>query len=294
MKNNYYSILLIVIVSFCFSAFAQMEDSIIDRKNEYANLHRSRFALIPHKTSYFLPFVYNWMPHEDIYKEVKEIDKDNHSSDFYKKNEAEFQFSFSIPIVRDINGKDWDIMVAYTHHAYWQIYNSDWSRPFRETNYMPELFSRYVYDKPKKIIGLNITALDVGYVHQSNGQIHLLSRSWDRIFARTLLQHKHFNVMLSAWYRLPERKDQDDNPDIQDFMGLGELELIRNFGKHKIHYKMPLLAKYLSHDIKYSYPMQKGLRWYVSYQSGYGHSLIEYDRRTQRLGIGFVLEHFIF
>jgi len=57
---------------------------------------------------------------------------------------------------------------------------------------------------------------------------------------------------------------------------------------------MPLLAKYLSHDIKYSYPMQKGLRWYVSYQSGYGHSLIEYDRRTQRLGIGFVLEHFIF
>jgi phospholipase A1 len=77
------------------------------------------------------------MPHEDIYKEVKLVDKVNHDSDFYKKNEAEFQFSFTFPIVRNLNDRKWDIMVAYTHHAWWQVYNSDWSRPFRETNYTP-------------------------------------------------------------------------------------------------------------------------------------------------------------
>lgn len=40
--------------------------------------------------------------------------------------------------------------------------------------------------------------------------------------------------------------------------------------------------------------MQTGLRWYLSYQSGYGHSLIEYDRQTQRVGVEITLEHFIF
>lgn len=101
-------------------------------------------------------------------------------------------------------------------------------------------------------------------------------------------------MILTGWYRIPEKGDQDDNPDIYNFMGVGELELIKDFGKHKLHYKTPLFANHPSHDLKYSYPIQKGLKWYLSYQSGYGHSLIEYDRQTQRLGIGFALDNFMY
>ena len=278
----------------CTTAHGQIKDTISDRKNEYANLHRSRFALLPHRNSYLLPFVYNWMPHEDIYKEVKLVDKVNHDSDFYKKNEAEFQFSFTFPIVRNLNDRKWDIMVAYTHHAWWQVYNSDWSRPFRETNYTPEVFSRYVYNEHKKIFGLELLALDAGYMHQSNGQIQALSRSWDRLFVRSVFNHEDFTAMVSVWYRLPERKDRDENHDIYNYMGIGDLELIKDIGVHKLHYKIPIFAHHVSHDLKYSYPIEKGLRWYLSFQSGYGHSLIEYNRQTQRLGIGVALENFIF
>ncbi len=289
MKRYLFAFFAIVILT---EVRAQIVDVVRSRKDDYDKLHSSPFALLPHRETFILPYVHNWRTHEDLYAGAKELDPDSRNGDFYKSSEAEFQVSFAIPLIRELNDRDWDVMVAYTHHAWWQVYNSEWSRPFRETNYMPELFSRYIYSTPKKIFGLNLFALDVGYIHQSNGQIQLLSRSWDRIFVRTMFKHQEFSVLLTGWYRIRERRDQDDNPGIYNFRGLGDLEVYKKFNKHTLHFKMPILAHHDSYDFKYSYPIQEGLRWYLSYQTGFGHSMIEYDKRVQRLGAGIVLDNF--
>lgn len=54
-------------------------------------------------------------------------------------------------------------------------------------------------------------------------------------------------AMISAWYRLPEKDDQDDNLDIYNYMGVGELELIKDFGKHKAYLKIPLF--FTAHEL---------------------------------------------
>lgn len=186
-----------------------------------------------------------------------------------------------------------DLNVAYTHHAWWQLYNPENSRPFRETNYMPEIFVRYVDPSTSRVGGFDLMAADFGLVHQSNGQIQILSRSWNRVYARGVLQNQGFQIFTTLWYRIPETVKEDDNRDIYKYMGYGEFEITKSFGKHTVTFKTPLASRHFSTDFKYSYPWKENLRWYASVETGYGHSLIEYNRSTQRFGVGVVLDSFI-
>lgn len=282
----------LLLLLFTQTAFGQMIDSVERKRKDYEQIRSSTFGLLPHRQMFLMPYSYNWMPHNDIYENVN--NSQENKGDLYRSSEAEFQISFAIPLVKNMGGKDWDIMGAYTHHAFWQVYNPGWSRPFRETNYMPELFSRYLYKHPKELGGIKLHGIDSGYVHQSNGQVHEVSRSWDRLFVRAIFEYHGLYAQVSIWHRIYERNKYDDNPDITDYMGYGELELTKSFEKHTFHFRAPIFTEYLGYDIKYSHPVNEGIRWFVNFRSGYGSSLIEYNRQTQRLGAGFILDHILY
>lgn len=270
----------------------ELPDPLAKEKEGYYKLLSTKYVLMPHKGTYLLPIVYNTKPHEDLYSGIKNT-LTNQKKNFYKKEEAEFQISFMIPIQNKIFNTNFDLNVAYTHHAWWQLYNKEYSRPFRETNYMPEMFLRYIDPSTSEFAGVDLMAADIGFVHQSNGQIQIISRSWNRIYGRAFLQSMGLKFIVTGWYRIPDKKKEDENSDIYDYMGYGELEIAKNLGKHTLTLKTPLVARHFSADFKYSYPWKDNLRWYLSMQSGYGHSLIEYNRQTQRYGFGVVLDSFI-
>lgn len=285
-------VLLFVNVSLASTNSQQIDSPpLVSEVAEYERLLNSKFALFLHKRNYILPITYIWNPSEEIYDSITS-GATGDRGDFYSHQEAEFQFSFFIPVYRKPFSFKGDLIAAYTHHSWWQVYNTDWSKPFRETNYNPELFYRRVNPSLGKIFGLDMVAYDFGYMHQSNGQVQQLSRSWDRIFFRTLLTNKSLSFVLSAWARLPERPGQDDNTDIVGYMGSAEIEIKKNFSKLTIETKVPLARK-PGVELNLSYPWENHFRWFVSGQVGYGHSLIEYDRDTSRLGIGFTLNSFL-
>ncbi len=290
--SHYFYLPFIILLFFSDTLKAQMLGSVTSKRKEYEQIRKSSIGLLPHKQMYLMPISHNWLTHNDIYEGFGESEENE--GDIYRSSEAEFQISFAVPVVKGIGGKDWDVMVAYTHQAFWQVYNPGWSRPFRETNYMPELFSRYLYKHPKEFASIKLHGVDAGYIHQSNGQVHQLSRSWDRLFVRGLFEFKGLYAQVSVWHRIRESKKIDDNRDITKFMGYGEVELTKSFNKHTFHVKGPIFSKYLGYDVKYSYPLSEGIRWFVNYRSGYGQSLIEYDRQTQRIGAGFMLDHVIY
>lgn len=277
--------------------FANAEDRAsttaeVPEFSAYKELLDSRYSLFTHKRTYLLPFSYVFNPSRDLYSAARNFDGKN-TNEFYEKTEAEFQISFFLPIYRKVAASEWDFMFAYTHHSWWQVYNSAWSKPFRETNYAPELFFRRITaNRNDEFLGFKVLGYDLGYIHESNGQVQLLSRSWDRFFARTHLLSNGIGMILTVWARLPEEAGQDDNSSILTYMGVGSIEVQKTIGRHSFEVEIPIAAQ-PGVDLKYSYPWKDGFRWFVDIRYGYGQSLVEYDRETKRFALGIMLENFL-
>lgn len=283
--------LLAVFLLFSFSSFAHDLNKVDTNKNvieKYQEAIGSKFGLLPHNETFLLPISYNGSPDVSVYNKLTESDLRSGRGDFYDKLEAEFQISFMLPISRNIFKSNWDILVGYTHRAWWQVYNDNWSRPFRETNYSPEIFFRKLLPHSNsKLLGLQILGYDIGYIHQSNGQIQEISRSWDRIIGRIALGGPKNLLQIASWIRIDDRGQKDDNPKIVNYLGLGEIKWQHQvFKGHKIGLKIIPGFKHLSGAIDYSLPWKDRLNWFIKYESGYGHSLIEYNRRAERVGFG--------
>lgn len=257
---------------------------------EYDRMLNSRFTLLPHRQTYLLPISYNAFPNNAPFKRfIAENELASERGPFVDHLEAEFQISFMVLTNRNILGTKFNTFLGYTHQSWWQVYNADWSKPFRETNYMPEVFGRWVLDEPLSFGKISVLAFDIGYIHQSNGQIQEVSRSWDRIVGRMGLAIDNVFVMLSGWYRLPEDAKVDDNPDIHKYLGYGEVALRYRHGGHNLSAILRPGEKYFGGDLTYSYPIKLGLRLFTKITAGYGSSLLDYNHHVERYALGMSL-----
>lgn len=252
---------------------------------------KNPFAILPYKPNYILPFTYS-KAIEDPY-----IDSLNgHSLDDV---EAKFQVSLKYIVDERFLIKYLSLATAFTTTSWWQSYNSDISAAFRETNYEPELI--FTYSKPWRVLGIDINDTSLSLNHQSNGQSGLLSRSWNRvIFGISGTNNNNIMWNLRTWWRLPESdkvtpeaSDGDDNPNIENYMGYGELGLL--WKVNHTHNLDMIFRNNLKSDnrttiqLGWSFPLGHNLRGYVEYFNGYGESLIYYNRHASRLGIGVKL-----
>ena len=188
------------------------------------------------------------------------------------------------------------LYVAYTQNSFWQFYDDDNSSPFRETVYNPELFLDYedtwFKDHPM--------GLRVGLEHLSNGQALPRSRSWNRLYVEPSVSYDRTFTAAKIWYRLPEGEPStqeepqgDDNPEILDYYGHMELRGRLSISDNQVfsimlrHGKKPGT---LTAQMDYQHQrldFQPGVFLHFSYFNGYGESLIDYDRRVKRFGLGF-------
>ncbi|MDZ7828050.1 MAG: phospholipase A [Halofilum sp. (in: g-proteobacteria)] len=205
--------------------------------------------------------------------------------------EAQFQLSLKQRVGNS------HVFLAYTQTSFWRLYDSDDSRPFRETNFKPEIFYRWRAEKNP----LGPIDLDIGLEHQSNGESQPNSRSWHRAYLRPIYRTRDWQVTLQLWARVfapddpstVEDPDGDDNPDMVDFMGNHELEIDWRFAEGR---QLSLMNRYNFDEgngalrLRYSEPTNaEGFHWYVQLFHGYGESLIDYNREISRIGIGFAI-----
>jgi len=135
--------------------------------------------------------------------------------------EVKFQLSFKMKLVEEVAATDADVWFGYTQESNWQLYNRKASSPFRESDYQPELM--LVMPVDFNLLGMHARFINTGFVHQSNGLAASLSRSWNRVYAQLGMEKNNFSLSGRVWKRLQEGRSNDDNPDIADYMGHGDL-----------------------------------------------------------------------
>src|SRR5690606_82789 len=184
---------------------------------------------------------------------------------------------------------------GYTQRSFWQVYNQDESAPFRETDYEPELFFRHQlgWDMGPG----TLSAVSIGFNHQSNGQADARSRSWNRIMGSVGYSYDRWLFMVKPWLRLPESGGDDDNADIERYLGHASYHAVYKLTEDRT-FSLKLLNNLRSDnrtsvEFGYSFPMGDTLKGFFQYYNGYGESLIDYNHRIARFGIGIMLNDWL-
>jgi phospholipase A1 len=253
------------------------------------------FTLMAYKPTYFLPLAYN----DKVWNEQPFRDTFNVPEYENEDIEAQFQISLKVPLAIDLFGDRMDLYFGYTNRSFWQVYNDEdydpgeTSRPFRETNHEPEVWAQFLNDWT--IFGFTNTVNKIGFNHQSNGRGGDLSRSWNRIFADFIFEKGPWAIGIRPWTRISEDREDDDNPDITDYLGHGELRIAY---QHEGHVFSMMTRNQIESgfdegavELGWSFPIgdYPFLKGYVQYFYGYGESMIDYDNKVNRIGIGISL-----
>lgn len=205
--------------------------------------------------------------------------------------ETKFQLSFKTKAVENLFGNNGDIWMGYTQSSRWQTYNAEESRPFRETNYEPEVLM--VFRNGYSIGGWNGRMAAVGVNHQSNGRGDPLSRSWNRVMFNVGLDRENWALMIRPWVRIADGSE-DDNPDMEDYMGRGDLTLTHVRGGHvySLMARHSLRGGDRSHgalQFDWGFPIHRNFRGHLQVFDGYGESMIDYNHRATYVGLGISL-----
>jgi phospholipase A1/A2 len=247
---------------------------------------RHRFAIMPYRQNYLLPYTYNFTQEKQTYEAA------NPGTEI-QDAEAKFQISLKMKLWEDILGTNMDLWAAYTQLSFWQVYNTEFSSPFRETNYEPEILLNYRTDMD--LFGLlRNRFIQVGLNHQSNGRGKPLSRSWNRFVANFGFERGDFNLVVKTWARIPEGESRDDNPDITSYLGYGEVWAGTVWRDYHLAVMFRNNLRFDENrsalQFEVSFPLLEHLNGYVQYFAGYGESLIDYNHFANRIGVGVMVK----
>jgi phospholipase A1 len=243
--------------------------------------------------------VFNIRPHRDTYLLLANYSTSSNDAPFEeftpagvksKHVELMYQLSFKTKLVEQAFQSPIDLWFGYTQESFWQAYNRAASSPFRETNYQPELMLTTPFSVDLGV--LDVRYLTMGLVHQSNGQTSTLSRSWNRIYAEVGAEKGKFGVSFRLWKRLDNARSDNDNIDITDYLGHGDVHATYRFDGNELSLtaRRNFSTRHGALQFGWAFPVAANLKGYVQGFSGYGQSLIDYNYSQKSLGAGFLID----
>jgi len=277
------------------------------------------FGLQPYQTNFFLPLalaketpsrVSAVFPSDNLPEGLQQSDLE-----YDTPVEAEFQISLRKQLSYDLFGWNEFVYFAYTQKVWWQLYSE--SGPFRETNYLPEVFVSIPSSQSlDDWLGLKLVKL--GFLHESNGQEGYRSRSWNRLYVTGGWQWKNWFLATRGWYRIPEGDKPegyydgnlgpdyaniagDDNPDIDKYLGYGDIKIDYLNGRSQYGLLLRNNLRFnsdnkgaLEFNWSYSVFRSPNTFLYVKLFHGYGESLIDYDKEVSKIAFGFSFSRGLF
>lgn len=255
------------------------------------NTERGKWTVRPYNPNYVLPLFYTLDPNLTPSSSNPDVDSEEFTSNDIRNTELKFQVSFKSKVGEDLFDTNADLWFGYTQQSHWQVYNEDNSRPFRATDYQPEIFLTQPVTAELPFGG-RLRMLGAGAIHHSNGQDDPLSRSWNRAYLMAGAEWGKLSIIPKVWARISEDDEGDDNPDIEDFMGYGDVTFLYDLPAEQsisgtLRYN-PSTNKGAA-QIDYVYPLSENVNGYVQLFQGYGESIMDYNYENTSIGFGIVL-----
>ncbi|WP_157980754.1 phospholipase A [Aliidiomarina taiwanensis] len=256
---------------------------------------RGLYTLRTFQPNYVLPYHYtnniNSQPASPTRGPVEAVDQ-------YKDHEMKLQFSFRTKVLEDFLFHNADLWVAYTQTSLWQAWNKDISRPFRSTDHNPDIFYVIPLSQTFDLIPgeLGLEMVRVGLAHHSNGQSKPASRSWNYWHVSSAITLGPVLLESTYKHRVNEPLEKDDNPDLIRYQGNLETSMTALIGRSTV--SLERSGEYFSMErgnwkLNVTYPLSRsqvgGVRVQLQVFSGYGETLLDYNHRQTRVGIGFLL-----
>lgn len=208
--------------------------------------------------------------------------------------ETKFQLSVKAEIMRYrqfhvLGFQNFRLWGAYTQQSNWQSFNTRNSSPFRDTNYEPELIATFGTGQEQ-----GFKLLNVGLVHQSNGQTLPQSRSWNRVYVQGGWEwDNNLSLLARGWWRIPEKAQQDDNPDIENYIGRADAVLRWDPNKNQSvslllrnNLRMGQNHGFMQLDWTTPVKLGKSAKLFAQITNGYGETLLDYNHRQLTYGLG--------
>lgn len=199
-----------------------------------------------------------------------------------------FQLSIRQRVTKSVLPFNSFLYITYTQRSFWDIYEE--SSPFRDSNYNPGIgIGRYVIHD-NKLRGAFMASLE----HESNGRAELDSRSWNFV---NLSAKYFYNMRLSAKAQVYiPYVDGENNQDLLKYRGYGVLS-VDYIDKKNLWWlsidAMPRSTNLSANmHISLSYKVSKNANQYLTldFYNGYGESLLDYNKFSSRVRIGFTIK----
>ena len=256
------------------------------------NSERGTWTVRPYRPTYVMPLFYTFDPNLSPSTPTRPQPEKPFTSNDTRNTDLKFQLSLKTKVAEDLFNTNADLWFGYTQESHWQVYNEDNSRPFRATDYQPEIFLTQPVTANLPFGG-RLRMLGAGAIHHSNGQDDPLSRSWNRAYVMAGAEWGKLSVIPRFWLRVNNENDSsEDNPDIEDFMGYGDIKFLYDLPSQQslsgtLRYN-PGTNKGAA-QIDYIYPLSKNVNGFVQVFQGYGESIVDYNYENTSIGFGIVL-----
>jgi phospholipase A1 len=231
------------------------------------------------------------MPSFSMDKDVYFITGIATNKDLSKENsDIKYQISLKQLVTRATLPLNSYLFIAYSQKSFWNVY--ELSNPFSDLDFNPAIgLVKPVFNKKDLLTGL----MEFKFEHESNGRDSIASRSWNRVSLSYHTPLKN-NFMLTVKGWIPFQYEED-NPDILDYVGLGEAKLEYTIIPEKLVADITLrkglkdwngaastrLLYKLFNNSGNQYLM---LEWFV----GHAENLIDYTKYTSMIRLGYVIK----
>lgn len=228
-------------------------------------------------------------------------------------NQVKFRVSIRyrlIPFFPENGGaSDSGVYLGYRQTSFWHAFDKSESRPFYDDNYRPGIYTRIsAFDRDQPMFGRQMLnpSLEVGFFHESNGRDGLANRSLNELEINGYLGMPGATNFAARFSFYPLLSTADENADIGDTIGRGEVQLFvapgatnfDTFGFVSAFVSSRVWGDTAFRNVEVNLaltPVATVGKYFkasllVQYFYGYGENLLDYDdiHDSFRFGVGFL------